>query len=147
MALELREPDFEVDEPAERLNLMKDAAKELESDTPLLLVEWSNAVKMRKWLSDTCQNEKIDPSSEGDKARFEAIMAKVISKAEFMTKLEKSSIYQSMSPQDSIFELTYKIPSYARDDIKDADEVQETLKDEPNLWREHYKNWKSELKK
>ena len=102
---------------------MKDAAKELESDTPLLLVEWSNAVKMRKWLSDTCQNEKIDPSSEGDKARFEAIMAKVISKAEFMTKLEKSSIYQSMSPQDSIFELTYKIPSYARDDIKDVDEV------------------------
>ena len=74
-------------------------------------------------------------------------MAKVISKAEFMTKLEKSSIYQSMSPQDSIFELSYKIPSYARDDIKDVDEVQETLIDEPNLWREHYKNWKSELKK
>ena len=52
--LELQEMDFEADEPAERLKLMKEAAKDMTQDTPLLLSEWSNAVKMRKWLKDEC---------------------------------------------------------------------------------------------
>jgi len=46
---------------------MKEAAKELSSDTPLLLIEWANAVKMRKWLQDECKSAKIDIENESDK--------------------------------------------------------------------------------
>ena len=121
--LELQEMDFEADEPAERLNLMKDAVKDLEKDTPLLLVEWCNAVKMRKWFKDECLAEKIDLTVESDQARFETLLSKVIKKAEFLIKLEKSPVFQSMSPKEQIFELSCKIPSYARDDVKDKDEI------------------------
>ena len=140
--------DFESDEPTERLKLMKDAAKELTLDTPLLLSEWCNAVKMRKWLKDQCQSEKIDLENQSDLVRFEALLQTVIKKAEFLTKLEKSPVFHSMSPKEEIFELSYKIPSYARDDVKDKDEIHETpgAGDEPKLWREHYKTWKSNLK-
>ena len=73
-ALELQEMDFEADEPAERLGLMKDAAKELSADTPFLLIEWSNAVKMRKWLKDQCVAANIDTDDQNDKVRLEAIL-------------------------------------------------------------------------
>ena len=70
-------------------------------------------------------------------------------KAEFMTKLEKSPVFQSMNPNEKINEneLSYKIPSYARDYVKDKDEIEETPGNETNLWTEHYKQWKTDLKK
>ena len=71
----------------------------------------------------------------------------MIKKAEFLIKLEKSPVFQSMSPAQPLNELSYKIPSYARDDVKDKDEIQETPGNEANLWREHYKNWKTDLKR
>ena len=64
-----------------------------------------------------------------------------------MIKLEKSPIFQSISPKEQISELSYKIPSYARDDIKDEDELADLPENKANLWREHYKSWKSDLKK
>ena len=63
-----------------------------------------------------------------------------------MTKLEESHIFKSMNPNQELFELSHKIPSYARDDNKDEEELKETPCDEPNLWREHYKTWKTNLK-
>lgn len=101
---------------------------------------------MRKWLKDECLSEKIDLENQSDHARFETLLSKVIKKAEFLTKLEKSPVFHSMSPKEEIFELSYKIPSYVRDDIKDKDEIHETPDNEPKLWREHYKTWKANLK-
>lgn len=125
---------------------MKEAAKELTSETPLLLTEWTNAVKMRKWLQDQCRAAKIDVENVSDKNRLEAIIEQVVKKAEFLVKLEKSPVFQSMNPKEQIFELSYKIPSYARDYVKDKDELEETPEEKANLWREHYKNWKTDLK-
>jgi len=50
--LEIQAMDFEADEPGERLKNMKEAAKKLKKETPLLFNEWCNATKMRKWLKD-----------------------------------------------------------------------------------------------
>ena len=66
-----------------------------------------------------------------------------------MKKLEKSLVFQSMNPNETIndHELSYRIPSYARDYVKDKDELEETPGNEANLWAEHYKQWKTDLKK
>lgn len=73
----------------------------------------------------------------------------MVSKAEFLVKLERPHFYQSLNPNQEIFELSYKIPSYARDDKKDLDEIAETDKSgvTSNVWREHYNSWKTSLKK
>lgn len=54
------------------------------------------------------------------------ILKSVVSKAEFLVKLEKPLHFNTMDPKDEIFELSYKIPSYARDNKKDEEELKET---------------------
>ena len=48
----------------------------------------------------------------------------VVSKAQFLIKLQKPHFYQSLDPKQELFELTYKIPSHARDYTKDETELQ-----------------------
>ena len=75
------------------------------------------------------------------------VLENVIQKAEFLTKLEVPNVFKSMKPSQEIFELPHKIPSYQRDDIKDEEELKETPGGiQFNVWREHYKTWKSQLK-
>jgi len=74
------------------------------------------------------------------------ILTEIVKKAEFLVKLEKPPHFHSLDPKQELFELSYKIPSYARDNIKDVDEVAETEGNRSNLWREHYTTWKKDLK-
>ena len=108
----------------------------------LLLKEWCNATKMRHWLKETTSAA----AEESDK-----ILTDMVKKAEFLTKLEKPPHFQSLDPKQELFELSYKIPSYARDNAKDAEELAETQGIKGNdkqssLWREHYTTWKTDLK-
>ena len=112
---------------------MKDCVKEM-SDTALFFKEWCNATKMRKWLKDKQNSENLDLENEDDLAKFKTIMGSVISKAEFLVKLEKSTVFQSINPSEDIYEaLSYRIPSYARDHKKDVEElkIQEELMQSP----------------
>lgn len=45
-----------------------------------------------------------------------------------------------------MFELSYKIPSYARDYEKDEDEIAMVEGDKGQLWREDYKTWRNSMK-
>ena len=71
---------------------MKDAVKEM-SDTALFFKEWCNATKMRKWLKDKQNSENLDLENAEDLAKFETMMDGVIKKAEFLVKLEKSTVF------------------------------------------------------
>ena len=108
---------------------------------------------MRKWLKDKQISENLDLENTEHLASFETMMDDVIKKAEFLVKLEKSAVFQSINPSEDIYEgLSYKIPSYARDHKKDEEELklQEEVKQHPeqelSLWRQHYKNWNTNLK-
>ena len=97
---------------------------------------------MRKWL-----RENIDMEADDYQDRADKLIANFVSKAEFLVKLEEPAFFKTMDPNQSLFELSHRIPSYLRDDIKDAEELKETSGDRANLWREHYKSWRSSLKR
>ena len=79
---------------------------------------------MRKWLKDQQNSENLDLENAEDLLKFELIMDEVIKKAEFLVKLEKSAVFQSINPSEDIYDaLSYKIPSYARDHQKDEEEL------------------------
>lgn len=122
--LELQELDFvEAEDPAERLKLMKEAVKEMSKDTPLLFREWCNATKMRKWLKEKVMSLHLDIDKTEDSERLATIVSDVVSKAEFLIKLEKPHYFHTLNPHQELFELSYKVPSYAREEgDKDEEE-------------------------
>ena len=69
----------------------------------------------------------------------------VVSKASFLIKLEKPQVFQTLDSNQELFELSYKIPSYARDYAKDESEVKTDV-EESTLWCQSYQEWKNNLK-
>ena len=121
---------------------MKEAVKDLSKDTPLLFREWCNATKMRKWLKEKIMSLHLDLDKAEDSKKLTQIVSGVVSKAEFLIKLEKPHYFHTLNPNQELFELSYKIPSYAREE-GDKEEEEEndvsTPGDEKQAWAEHYK--------
>ena len=113
---------------------MKGFIKE-EKDMPIFFKEWCNATKMRRWLQDKKNSDGLDLTNRPeDEEKLNQIITGVISKAEFLIKIEKPTVFQSINPDDEILnQLSYRIPSYARDHKMDQEELKmsEEVKQNP----------------
>ena len=91
----------------------------------------------------------LDLDKAEDSKKLTQIVSGVVSKAEFLIKLEKPHYFHTLNPNQELFELSYKIPSYAREE-GDKEEEEEndvsTPGDEKQAWAEHYKQWKTSMK-
>ena len=71
---------------------MKEAIKE-EKEVQIFFKEWCNATKMRRWLQDKKNSDGLDLTSREDEEKLRQIISGVISKAEFLIKIEKPTVF------------------------------------------------------
>lgn len=112
--------DLESTEPKDRINRMVEAAKENHKDSQIIFKEWCNATKMRKWLRDKIAalwSVKEEERLSGDQieAKKQESVQQIVKKAEFLIKLQKPHVFKSANPNEELFEMSFKVPSYARD--------------------------------
>lgn len=96
--LEFVSLDFDFDlSPEARLLKLKEAAKDTKIYTSILLSEWCNATKMRKWLKDQVQPSASSTSKElsieEEDAKIQELLGGIVAKAEFLIKLQKSHCF------------------------------------------------------